>query len=181
MGFRDDISGDVFDKLLFCLEGVLGVCSESESFADAEDMGVDRHGGLVPNDRTDDVGGLASDTLECLEVIDVIGYDAVVGGDESLRHGDEVLCFGTGVTDRMYVFEHFVGCSGGKGVGCGVGGKEGRGNHVHALVRTLGGEHDCHEALEWRMEDQFAFCYGHVGCKPSDDVLKALLCGHDRN
>ena len=111
MRFGDDVGGDVLDELAFCLEWVLAVGGQSESFGDAEDMCVHCHGRLVPDDGADDVGGLASDALKGLEVIDVIGYDAVVGGDEALRHLNQMFGFGTGITDGFDVFEDLIGGS----------------------------------------------------------------------
>ena len=111
MGFGDDVGGDVLDELAFCLEGILAVGGQSESFGDAEDMGVHRHGRLVPDDCADDVGGLSSDTLEGLQVIYVIGDDAVVGGDEALRHLDQMFRLRARITDGFDVSEDLVGGS----------------------------------------------------------------------
>ena len=63
MGLGDDGSGDVFDQLAFRLERVFAAGGEPEPFADAEDMGINRHGGLVPDDGADDIRGLTFATL----------------------------------------------------------------------------------------------------------------------
>ena len=109
MRLGDDIRRDVLDEGFLRLERVLAVGGEPESFADTEDMGIHRHGGLVPDDRTDDVGGFASDPLQGLQVIDIIGNDAVVYLDESLRHLHEMLCFRAGITDGLDVLKHLIG------------------------------------------------------------------------
>ena len=111
MRFWDDGSRDVLDELAFCLEWVLAVGGQAESFGDTEDMCINRHSGLVPDDRADDVGGLSSDTLEGLQVIYVIGDDAVVGGDEALRHLDQMFRLRARITDGFDVFEDLVGGS----------------------------------------------------------------------
>ena len=91
VGFGNDVGRDISDEGFLRLERVLAVGGETETFADAEDMGIDGHGRLVPNDGTDDVGSFASDSLKGLQVLDIIGYDAVVRGDESLRHGNQMF------------------------------------------------------------------------------------------
>ena len=93
MGFGDDGSRDVLDELAFGLKRILAVGREAETFADTEYMGIDRHSGLIPNDRADYVRRFASNALEGLEIIDVIGHDAVEGGDETLCHLNEVFGF----------------------------------------------------------------------------------------
>ena len=178
MGFGDDVGGDVLDELAFCLEGILAVGGQAESFGDAEDMGVHCHSGLVPDDGADDVGGLASDALKGLEVIDVIGDDAVVGGGEALRHLNQMFGFGTGITDGFDVFEDLIGGSCCQGFGGRVCGKEGRGDHVNALVGALGGEHDGNEALEGVGEMEFALCDRHVGLEPSENTMESFFCRH---
>ena len=178
MGFGDDVGGDVLDELAFCLEGILAVGGQAEPFGDTENMGVHRHGRLVPDDGADDVGGLASDALKGLEVIDVIGYDAVVSGDEALRHLDQMFRLRARITDGFDVFEDLVGGSCRQGFGGWVRGKEGRGDHVNALVGALGGEHDGYEALEGVSEMEFAFRDGHVGLEPSEDTMESFFCRH---
>ena len=111
MGFGDDGSRDVLDELAFGLKRILTVGRETETFADTEDMGIDRHSGLIPNDRTNDVSGLATDTLQRLQVFDVIGNDAVVGRDQTLRHLNQVFGFRSRITDGFDVFKDLV-CSG---------------------------------------------------------------------
>ena len=91
MGFWNDVLRDILDESAFRLEWVLAVRGQPEAFGDAEDMCVHRHGRLVPDDGTDDVGSFASDSLKGLQVLDIIGYDAVVRGDESLRHGNQMF------------------------------------------------------------------------------------------
>ncbi len=46
---------------------------QADAFRDAENMGVDGHGGLVVDDRDDYVGGFAAHALQSLERFDGIG------------------------------------------------------------------------------------------------------------
>ena len=111
MGFGDDIRRDVLDEGFLRLERVLAVGGEPESFADTEDVGIHRHGGLVPYDRAHYIRCLPTDPLQGLQVIDVIGHLAVVYFHEPLRHLHEMLCFGAGITDRLDIFKDFIGGS----------------------------------------------------------------------
>ena len=81
MGFGNDVGRDVFDQLTLCLERILAVGGQTEPFADPKNMRVYRHGGLIPDDRTDYVRRFASDALEGLKIIDVIGHDTLESGD----------------------------------------------------------------------------------------------------
>ncbi len=78
MRLGDDIRRDVLDEGFLRLERVLAVGGEPESFADTEDMGIHRHGGLVPYDRAHYIRCLPTDPLQGLQVIDIVGNDAVV-------------------------------------------------------------------------------------------------------
>ena len=174
MGFGNDVGRDVFDQLTLCLERVLAVGGQTEPFADTKNMRVHRHGGLIPDDRADYVRRFASNALEGLEIIDVIGHDTLESGDETLCHLNEVFGFGTGITDRFDVFEDLIGGSCGQGFGCGVCCKEGRGDHVHPFVGALGGEHHRHKALEGIREVQLTLRYRHVGFKPTENMCKPI-------
>ena len=112
MGFGDDIRRYVLDELPFRLKGILAVGRESEPFADTENMRVHRHGRLVPDDCTDDVRGLAAYSLQRLQIIDVIGYDAVIHLNQPLCHLHQMFRFGARITDGLDVLKHFVrgGC-----------------------------------------------------------------------
>ena len=166
MGFGDDGSRDIFDELAFCLKRILAVGRETETFADTEYMCIDRHSGLIPDDRTNDVGGLATNSLQRLQVFDVIGYDAIVDRDQTLRHLNQVFGFRAWVADRLDVLKDLVGGSFREAFGRRVSGKEGRSDHIDALVRTLRGEHHSYQALEGTGKNQFTFCNGHVRLKP---------------
>ena len=180
MGFGNDIGRDVFDELFFRLQWVLAVRRQSEPFAYTEYMRIDRHCGLVPYDRTNDISGFASYSLQRLKVVDVIGYLTVIDGNEALRHLHQVFRFGTGITDRLDIFKDLVTRGFRQSLRCRVGGKEGRRYHIHPFVRTLCRQHHSHKALERIEEHKFALRYRHVRFKPSQYVLKALFGRHDK-
>ena len=90
---------DIFDERFLGLQRVLAVCRQSESFAYPENMRIYRHGRLIPNYRTDDVSGLATDSLKRLQVVYIIRYDAVIGLYQPLRHLYQVLGFRARITD----------------------------------------------------------------------------------
>ena len=180
MGFGDDVFRDILYKLAFRLQGILAVRREAESFADTEDMSVHRHGGLVPDDCTDHVRRLAADTLQRLQVLDIIGHDTVVDFYKPLRHLHQVLCFTARITDGLDVFEHLVARCLSQGLRRRVGGKKRRRHYIDPLVRALRGEHHSYQALERVGKHQLTLCHRHVRFEPSQYVLKPLFGSHGR-
>ena len=69
MRFGDDLRRDVSDELFLGLERVLAIRGQPEAFAEAEDMRINRHRRLVPDDGAHDVRGLASYALERLQLL----------------------------------------------------------------------------------------------------------------
>ena len=178
MGFGDDLRGDVLDELFLGLERVLAVGGQSETFADAEDMRIDRHGGLVPDDGAHHVRRFASYALERLQLFDRVRYFAVIDLRQALRHLNEVFCFGAGITDGLDVFEDLIAGRYGEGFGRRVGGKKSGRDHVDAFVGALRREHHCHEALERVGEMQLTLRDRHVGFEPRENMLESLFCRH---
>ena len=174
-GFRD-----IFDERFFGLQRVLAVRRQTQPFAYPENMRIHRHGGLIPNHRTYHVRRLATDSLQRLQVLDIVRYDAVIDLYQPLRHLYQVLRFRARITDGLYVFEHLIACGFCHCFRRRVGGKEGRRHHVHPLVRTLRGKHNGHKALERIDEYQLTFRYRHVGFKPRQYMFKPLFGRHDR-
>ena len=84
--FGDNVLGNVLDELAFCLQWVFAAGSQAEAFTHAEDMGVHRHGGLVPNDGTDYIRGLAANALQRLQIVDIVGNNASIYLCQALRH-----------------------------------------------------------------------------------------------
>ena len=178
MGFGDDVSGDVFDQLALRLQRVFAAGGEAKAFGDTEYMGVHCHGGLLPNDRTDNIRRLASDTLERLQVFDVIGYFALIDFHQALCHLYQVFGFGAWVTDRFDVFEDFVRGGLCEGFGGGESFKEGRSDHIHPLVGALGGKHYRYQQFIGIAVVQFALSHRHVGFEPGEDIFIAFRGRH---
>ena len=72
----NDVFGNIFHQCFLCLQRVLAVRGQPESFGDAEDMCVHGHGWLVPDHRTHHIRGLATHSLQRLQVLDVIRHIA---------------------------------------------------------------------------------------------------------
>lgn len=178
MGFGDDLCGDVSDELFLGLERVLAVRGQTEAFADAEDMRINRHRRLVPDDGAHDVRGLSSYALERLQFLNRVRHFAVIDLRQALRHLNEVFGFGAGVTDRLDVFEDLVRRGCGEGFRRGVGGKKSRRDHVHPFVGALRREHYRHQALERVGKMQLALRYRHVRLKPRENMLESISCFH---
>ena len=108
MRFGDDFRRDVSDELFLGLQRVLAARRQTDSFADAENMRINRHRRLVPDDGAHDVRGLASYALERLQLLYCVRHFAVIDLRQALRHLNEVFGFGAGVTDRLDVFEDLI-------------------------------------------------------------------------
>lgn len=169
---------DVPGEDLLGLEGSFGVGGEADPFGDAEDVGVDGHGGFVVDDGEDDVGGFAADALQGLEGFNGVGDAAAVCLFEAAGHGDEVAGFGAGVGDGADVFEDLVFGGGGEVGGGGIAVEEGRGHEVDPFVGALGGEDHGDEEFVGGAVVEFALDVGHVFGEPADDALVSLFEGH---
>ena len=141
-------------------------------------MCVHGHGRLVPDHRTHHIRGLATHSLQRLQVLDVIRHDTVIHFHQALRHCYQVFRFRTRITDRLYVFEHFITRGLRQVFRRGVGFKERRGHHVHPFVRTLRREHHRHQTLVRRSKNEFALSYRHVGLEPREDIFIAFSYQH---
>ena len=178
MGFGDDLRGDVSDELFLGLQRVLAIRGQPEAFADAEDMRIDRHRRLVPDDGAHHVRGFASHALERLQLLYCVRHFAVIDLRQALRHLNEVFGFGAGITDRLDVFEDLIAGRCGEGFRRGVGGKKSRRDHVHTFVGALRREHYRHQALERVGKMQLALRYRHVRLKPRENMLESISCLH---
>ena len=58
MSHGNEFLGDVAGQFALSLEGCAAIDGKSDAVGDAEDVGIDRHAGLVPDDRADDIGRL---------------------------------------------------------------------------------------------------------------------------
>jgi hypothetical protein len=74
---------------------------EAGAVADAEDMGVDGERLLAVRGVEDDVGGLAADPGERLQLFARLRYLAIVTIDQRLAERDDVLRLGVEEADRL--------------------------------------------------------------------------------
>lgn len=178
MRFGDDVCGDIADELSLCLERVLAVGGEAEPFADTEDVGIYRHRRLLPDDCADYVGCLSSHALQGLQVVDVVGYLAVIDLHQALCHLNQMLRFRAGITDGFDVLKDLIAGSLRKLPGGGVRLKECGRDYVHPFVGALGGEHHGYQQFVRVAVVQFRFRYRHIRLKPGEDIFKALFSRH---
>src|SRR6476620_12640494 len=78
--------------------------SETGAIRDAEDVGVDRHGGLAERGVQHHVRGLAADAGQALERLAAARNLAVVLIQHDLRERDHVLRLGAEQADRLNAF-----------------------------------------------------------------------------
>jgi CRP/FNR family cyclic AMP-dependent transcriptional regulator len=134
----------------------IGLLGPLESLGQPQDMGIDGDAGHSEGLAEDHVGGLAADTGQAHEVVEVLGYlpaEAVAqhltdakqrGGlvPEEAGRGDDALKVGT-----------VSGSQSGRGW---VGGKELRGDPVDPLIGALSAQNSGHQQLKGGGEVQLA-------------------------
>ena len=181
VGGGKKVGGDMGHELAFGFEGRLGIGGdEAEAVGDAEDVGVDRHGGLVEGNGHHHVGRFAADAGERLELVAVGGHLPLEVADELPCHGGEVAGFAVGVGDGADVGEYLLGGGGGHGRGVGESLEEGGSDKVDAFIRALGGEDDGDEEGERVAVVEFCGGGGHFLLEPGEDVLVSFLACHGR-
>ena len=88
MRFGNQFGWDVSGELALRLQGILAVRCQSQTLCHAEDMCIDCHGRLVPDNGAHHVGGLASHSRERLQVVYVVRHFTVKNFHETLRHAE---------------------------------------------------------------------------------------------
>ena len=171
---------DVLLELQFGLQGRAGPAREPYARRDAEDMRIDRHHLLVPDDRPHDVGRLAAHTRQTLQRLEVARDLAPELRAEHPRHGGEAARLVVGVGDAAYVGVYIFGRSRGQSLRRRVGREECRRGHVDALVGALRREHHRHQKLVGILIVQLALGRRHVGREPLYDAVVSLFEGHAR-
>ncbi len=163
VGNMDVLFGEMFDKLLFNLIRSFGIHGhQSQSFGHAKYVGIHRHVGLIPDDRSDDVGGFSADSRELGQFIHGGRDFALEFFDQHLAQSKKVFGFVAGVGYGFYIGEKFIK------IGCcqmfrtGKIPKEGRSDDVDPFVRTLCAEDDRYQKLERGFISQFRLRDGHV-------------------
>ena len=90
MGVQHEFGRDHFLQPEFDLERRLARC-EAGAVADAEHMGIDRHGGFAERHVEHDIGGLAAGAGQRLELGARARHLAAELGDQLFRQRDDVL------------------------------------------------------------------------------------------
>ncbi len=141
VGVAQEVGGDAFDQAVF--DGAdIGAGGQASAVAEAEDMGIDGHGGLAESDVEHDVGGFAADAGEGFEGGTIVRDFAVVLVEQGLGEGGDVFRLGLPEADGADVLGDAGLAEGDHGGGGGGLGIKPRGGLVHRDVGGLGGEHD---------------------------------------
>ncbi len=135
-GFRDAGDEAIFDRANGGTRGQAGAVAE------AENVGIHRHGGLAENFIEHHVGGFSTNAGQGFEGFAVCGNDAVMALHQELGEGGDVFGLGLPQADGANVMADPRGTQGGHGLrGWGLGEQSGC-NFVHGGIRGLGREHD---------------------------------------
>ena len=111
MGRWDVCRWDVAGELL--LNGIGGcgaVGNEPKTMADAKDVSINSHCGLVPHYSLHDVGSLTSHAWELDEFLKRLRYLAAETLHQHVRHTHKVSSFAVGVRDAFNIRENVFGC-----------------------------------------------------------------------
>lgn len=174
------VGGYGLEELIFDGGGGFSV-GDTDASCDAEDVGVDGHGGLVVENGKEDVGGFSSDAGQGLQVVSVVGEDSVVFFDDFLCHGDEVLGFVVGVGNAFDEGKQFVFLGFCEGEEIGIAFKDGGCGLIDAFVGALCGKDDCDGELVFVLVKEFGLGFGDGGFKALDYGLGFLGNGHWRH
>jgi len=163
VGEGDEFVGDVaHEGLLHLIRRVVALVDEAEAVADAEDVGVDGHGGLAEGDGLDNVGRLAAHTRETEQLVHVGGHLAVEALGECAGGLNEVARLGVGVGYAPNILVDFLRLCLCHRMGIGEPAEEVGRHEVDALVGTLCTEDDGNEELEHAAELEFGVHLGHL-------------------
>lgn len=180
MRFGNKLFRDMFDKLLFCLQRGLAVDRQSYPVGYPEDVRVDGHGWEIENDGGDDIGCLPPNSWQPHQLLDIGRNDTLEFINECSRHAHKMLGLVVGIRDAFDIGEDGIRIGGGQRLGCRVGLKKGRGDHVDPLVRTLGRKDNRYQQLVGIGIMKFRFSDWFVVEKPLDHVFVSFLFPHDK-
>ena len=105
----DDGSGDMGGEHFLRLERVLTAGSESDTFADAENMRVHCHRRLLPDNGTNHVGRFPAHSRQLRELLNGIGHLSAKAFYEHACHAREVLRLAVRITHRTDITEDILG------------------------------------------------------------------------
>ena len=155
----EQVGGDALDQGI--LDGARGgAWGEAGAVAEAEDVGVHRHGRFAEDDVEDDVRRLAADAWQRLEGVALRGDLAAVLAQEDFGKGDDVAGLALPEADGADVAADAFDAEGDDLGRAGGFGEEGFGGLVHRRVGRLGGEDDGDEQRVRVGIDEFGFGVG---------------------
>ena len=132
---------NVFNQfLLYAERSGAFVGYQSQTVADAENVGIYRHGGFIEDDRLDYICRFASHTGKFHELFQCVGHLAVEVFHQHLSHAYEMLGLVVRVGYTAYVFVYYFRSSGCKRFGSGEVPVKGGSYHIYPLVCALGGK-----------------------------------------
>ena len=148
---------------------------QAQTGRDAEHMGIDRHRGLVKNDRSNHISGLAPHAGQTHQVFHRVGNLPAKVGLQHLGHPQKMGSLVVGIGNRLDIGINLllVGTAHRKRIGetC----QQGRGHHVDPFVGTLGRENDGHQQFVGVLVMQLALGKGVVAGEPVQDLLVMLV------
>ena len=98
MGFMDEFTGNVVDQFFFYRQGGRSCLrNKTDPPAYPEYMCINRHPGLLVNNRCNYIGGFSPDTGQLHQFINGHGYLTIKGGNDLLCHTNQVLRFIVGI------------------------------------------------------------------------------------
>lgn len=121
--------------------------AKAEAVGEAEDVGIDRDGGVAVEGVEHHVGGFAADAGEFFQFFSRVGDLALMLGDEQVAEGDHVFGLGAEQADgadglAKIFFAPFQHRLGGLDFG-----EEGLGGFIDGNIGGLGGHHHGNEQL----------------------------------
>ena len=138
---------DVLFELQLGLERGFGAARKPDAGRHAEDVGIDGHHLLAPDDRPYDVGRLAPHAGQPLQGVEIRRHHAAELRAEHPRHGGQVPGLVVGIGDAFDVGVDLFDRSLRHRLGRRIGFEKRRRSHVDPLVGTLRRKNDGHQQL----------------------------------
>lgn len=179
VGAGDECVGEMRGQ--FLLNGVWSggaVVDEAQTVCDAEDVGIDRKGGLVEDDGLNDISCLASHAWKFDEVVEVVRHLTSEVLHEHLSHTHEVGSLGVRITHTFDVFEDDLWRAGSHDLRRRECLEQGRRHEIHALVGTLSREDDGNKQLKRVLILQLRLDFWHRSLKIVDERVVLFTFTH---
>ena len=170
---------DMRRKLLFGLQGRLGIPGQSESARYAENMRIHCHHLPVKHHRTDHVGCLPSHAGKFLELLHTVRNHSSEIVHEFPSHRRKVLRLVVRVGYALDIRKYLLRRGFGHRLRSRKTFKQGRSSHVHPLVGTLCRQDGSNQKFICGTVMQLGLRDGHIFGKPSDNAPVSLFRSHN--